>query len=166
MPIDLETLSTGQLENLIANHRRKRATDAPLYIDALRELEKRKGKGLDFEKSLSIILQAAREARFLSYRELADANGADWSQVRYAIGRHLWKLAEYGHLKERLLLGAIVVNKPNVETGKMEPDTLKGFAGAARELGYPITDEQAFLREQQARVFAWTQREPPPAPRQ
>jgi hypothetical protein len=43
MPIDLETLSTGQLENLIANHRRKRATDAPLYIDSLRELEKRKG---------------------------------------------------------------------------------------------------------------------------
>ena len=53
MPIDLETLSTGQLENLIVNHRRKRATDAPLYIDALRELKKRKGKGLDFEKSLS-----------------------------------------------------------------------------------------------------------------
>jgi hypothetical protein len=32
MPIDLETLSTGQLENLIANHRRKRATDAPLML--------------------------------------------------------------------------------------------------------------------------------------
>ena len=82
MPIDVETLSTGQLENLIVNHRRKRATNAPLSIDALRELEKRKGKGLDFEKSLSIILEAAREVRFLSYRELADANGADWSQVR------------------------------------------------------------------------------------
>ena len=82
MPIDVETLSTGQLENLIVNHRRKRATNAPLYIDALGELEKRKGKGLDFEKSLSIILEAVREARFLSYRELADANGADWSQVR------------------------------------------------------------------------------------
>ena len=53
------------------------------------------------------------------------------------------------------MLSAIVVNKPNVETGKMEPDTLKGFIGAARELGYPITDEQTFLREQQARVFAW-----------
>src|SRR5260370_13990848 len=123
MPMDFETLSSGQLENLIASHRRKRAPDAPLYIDAFRELEKRKGKGLDFEKSLSIILQAAREARFLSYRELADANGADWSQVRYAIASHLWKLAEYAHLKERLLLGAIVVNKANVDTVKMKPDT-------------------------------------------
>jgi hypothetical protein len=60
------------------------------------------------------------------------------------------------------LLSAIVVNKPNVETGKMEPDTLKGFIGAARELGYPITDEQAFLKEQQARVFAWARRESTP----
>jgi hypothetical protein len=59
-----------------------------------------------------------------------------------------------------------VVNKPNIETGKMEPDTLKGFIGAARELGYPITDEQAFLKEQQARVFAWAQRGPAPAQQQ
>jgi hypothetical protein len=38
--------------------------------------------------------------------------------------------------------------------------------GAARELGYPITDEQAFLKEQQAHVFASAQREPPPASQQ
>lgn len=37
----------------------------------------------------------------------------------------------------------------------MEPETLKGFIGAARLLGYPVTDEEAFLREQQERVFAW-----------
>jgi|GEM_PF-5358945 hypothetical protein len=75
MPIDVETLAIGQLENLIENHRRQGATNAPLYIDALRELEKRKGKGLDFDKSLSIILEAAKERRFLSYKELADASG-------------------------------------------------------------------------------------------
>jgi hypothetical protein len=69
-------------------------------------------------------------------------------------------------LKEQLLLSAIVVNKPNVETGKMEPDTLKGFIGAARELGYPIADEQAFPKEQQARVFAWAQGGPAPVQQQ
>jgi hypothetical protein len=37
----------------------------------------------------------------------------------------------------------------------MEPETLKGFIGAARELGYQVADEQAFLREQQTRVFEW-----------
>ena len=118
MPINVETLSVGQLENLIENHGKQRATDAPMYLDALRELEKRKGKGLDFDKSLSIILKAAKERRFLSYKELADASGADWGQVHYAIGPHLWKLVEYADRKGWPLLSAIVVNKPNVDTGK------------------------------------------------
>jgi hypothetical protein len=94
MPIDVEKLSTTQIEILIENHRTKKATGAPLYADALRELEKRKGKGLDFDKSLSIIWQAAIEGRFLSYKELADASGADWTKVHYEIGRHLWRLVE------------------------------------------------------------------------
>jgi hypothetical protein len=98
-PINVETLSIGQLENLIQNHRRQRATNVPLYVDALRELEKRKGKGLDFDKSLSIILEAAKERRFLSYKELADASGADCGQVHYAIGEHLQKLVEYADRK-------------------------------------------------------------------
>jgi hypothetical protein len=44
MPIDVEKLSTAQIEISIENHRTKKATGAPLYADALRELEKRKGK--------------------------------------------------------------------------------------------------------------------------
>lgn len=53
------------------------------------------------------------------------------------------------------MLSAIVVNKSNVGSCRMEPETLKGFIGAARLLGYVITDEEAFLREQQDKVFAW-----------
>jgi len=34
-------------------------------------------------------------------------------------------------------------------------ETLKGLIAAARELGLSITDEEAFLREQQRRVFEW-----------
>ena len=160
MPISVEILSIGELENLIENHRRQRATHTPLYLDALRELEKREGKGLDFDRSLSIILQAAREGRFLSYKDLADFSGVDWGQAHRAIGGHLWKLVEYSHLRHGILLSAIVVNKPNVSTGKLEPRALKGFIEAARLLDYPITDEQAFLREQQALVFEWVRREP------
>lgn len=92
MPIDVERLSVAELVNLIENHRRKRATDAPLYVDALRELEKRRGKGLEFDKSLAILLRAAKERRFLSYIELAKASGADWNQVRFAMNGHLWNL--------------------------------------------------------------------------
>jgi len=157
MPIDVETLSIAQLETLLENHRRKRAIGAPLYIGAMQELEKRKGKGLDFDKSLSIIFNAAKELRFLSYKDLADASGADWAQVHYAIGEHLWRLVEYSHLKYGILFSAVVINKPNVKSGKMEAETLKGFIGAAQLLNYPITDEEGFLKEQQARVFAWAQ---------
>ncbi len=160
MAIDVENLSVGELENLIENHRRRRATNTPLYLDALRELEKRKGKGLDFDRSLSIILQAAREGRFLSYKELADFSGVDWGQAHRAIGGHLWKLVEYSHLRHGILLSAIVVNKPNVATGKLELQALKGFIEAARLLDYTIIDEQTFLKEQQARVFEWAERHP------
>jgi hypothetical protein len=37
----------------------------------------------------------------------------------------------------------------------MEPSTLKGFIGGVRALRIPVTDEEAFLREEQQRVFAW-----------
>jgi hypothetical protein len=53
------------------------------------------------------------------------------------------------------MLSAIVVSKPNVATGEMEPDTLKGFVRAAKGLGYVVTDESHFLREQQELVFRW-----------
>ncbi len=53
------------------------------------------------------------------------------------------------------MLSAIVVNKLNVTTGEMEPETLNGFIRAARDLGYVITDERRFLREQQELVFRW-----------
>jgi hypothetical protein len=162
MPIEVENLSVGQLGNLIENHRRQQATDAPLYLDALREFENRKGKGLDFHKSMEIIRRAAEEGRFLSYKELADRSGVGWGQAHYAMGDHLWKLVEYSHRMEGVLLSAIVVNKTNLKTGKMDPETLTGFIGAARLLGYPVVDEKAFLKEQQARVFAWAQGEPAP----
>ena len=77
MPIDITKLSDDQLKNLIENHRRQKATSAPAYLDALREMQVRKGKGLEFDKSFRIIRAAAKDHRFLSYKELADASGAD-----------------------------------------------------------------------------------------
>jgi hypothetical protein len=53
------------------------------------------------------------------------------------------------------MLSAIVVNQQNVATGKMEPKTLKGFIGAAIDLGYVISGEEEFLKKQQALVFHW-----------
>lgn len=155
MPINVENLSVAELENLVRNHRIKHATAAPVYLEALQELERRQGKGLDFEKTLVVVRQAVKAHRYLSYKELADVSGANWNQVHYAIGAHLWRLVEYSQLKFGILLSAIVVNKSHVQTGMMEATTLKGFIAAARDLGYPVGDEAAFLKEQQERVFNW-----------
>jgi hypothetical protein len=155
MAIDPSNLSDEKLNNIIANHRRRGATDAAVYVEALAEQARRSGRGLDFEKSFDIIRHAAAEARFVSYKELADASGANWAKVHYAIGGHLGSLVEYAHRRGWPMVSAIVVNKQNVATGRMEPETLKGFVAAAKELGYSVTDEEVFLRDQQRKVFAW-----------
>jgi 5-methylcytosine-specific restriction protein B len=154
MPIEPSKLDRGGLKNLIANYRRKNAVDE-IYKSALAELDRSNGKGLDFDKSFAVIRKAARQERFLSYLELAEASGAQWSKVRHSVGAHLGGLIEYCHLHGMPLLSAIVVNKPNLVTGGMEPETLKGFIAGARMLGIAVTDELAFLREQQANVFTW-----------
>lgn len=163
-PIDVAQLSDQQLQNTIDNHRRKSATDSQTYIEALAEQARRTGNGLDFSKSFEIISRAASEWRFVSYKELADESKADWKQVHYSIGRHLWALVEYAHRKGWPMLSAIVVNKQNVSTGKMEPKTLKGFVAAARALGHSVPDGESFLNEQQRRVFEWGEalKGPPP----
>jgi hypothetical protein len=81
MPINVTKLTDDQLKNFIENHRRHKATSAPVYLEALRELQIRKGNGLEFDKSFRIIKAAAKEGRFLSYKDLADASGADWNSV-------------------------------------------------------------------------------------
>jgi hypothetical protein len=155
--IDLFKLPPERLRNLIANHRKKGETSSKLYLDAMGELEARTGRGLDFDKSFEVIRRAAKEHRFVSYKELADASGAEWSRVHYEIGGHLWRLVEYAWRRGWPMLSAIVVNKQNTVTGAMEPETLKGFLRAARDLGYVVTDEDQFLREQQDEVFNWAQ---------
>lgn len=153
--IALSKLTDQQLKNVIENHRRMAMTSESTYVEALAEQARRIGNGLDFNKSYSAIWRSAVQGRFISYKDLADASGAEWSKVHHSIGRHLWSLVEYAHRKGWPMLSAVVVNKTNVASGSMEPETLKGFIAAAKELGLSITDEEAFLRDQQKRVFEW-----------
>ena len=100
MSIDPARLDDVQLQNLIDNHRRKGVTELATYKEALVEQARRIGKGLDFETTIRVISQAAREGRYISYGDVAKASGVDWNQVRYATGRHLDDLIEYCHLNE------------------------------------------------------------------
>jgi hypothetical protein len=154
-PIVLANLIDQQLKNIIENYRRNGMQSDSVFIEALAEQARRIGKGLDFQKSYNAIRNAAVEGRFMSYKDLADASGAEWSKVHYSIGEHLGSLVEYAHRKGWPMLSAIVVNKPNVASGNMEPETLKGFIAAAKELGLSVTNEERFLRDQQERVFQW-----------
>jgi hypothetical protein len=144
-----------ELANIIANYRRLGKINDAYYLSAFEEMGRRKGAGLDFDKTFNAVLKAARERRFLSYKQLADQSGVEWSRVRYAVNQHLGNLIEYAHRRGWPLLSAIIVNQQHLTDGSMEPFTLKGFVEAARALGYSVSDEIAFLKEQQQRVFAW-----------
>ena len=152
---DLTKLTNRELQNLIDNHRRKNATDKPLYADAMTEYHRRHGGELSLECTIAYIRKAASEMRFVSYGELAEANGATWDKVRYPMNDHLWVLVDYARRRGWPMLSAMIVNKQHVQTGQMEDATLTGFVEAARALGYVITDQKAFLREQQSLCFQW-----------
>ncbi len=157
MSLDLSAKTDQELTNLIENHRRKKALTAPLYLEALAERERRRHNGLEFSKSRDIILAAAREGRCVSYKELADASGAEWTKVHYAMNHHLWELVSWAHGHGYPMLSAVVVNQENVNTRTMRPETLKGFITAAEELERTDigTDHQVFLHAEQERVFRW-----------
>lgn len=93
----------------------------------------------------------------MSYKQLADESGAEWNKVMYSVGQHLWDLVSYSHDHSWAMLSAIVVNQQHLRTGNMEPDTLKGFITAAHALGRKDVgpSDEAFLRHEQGRVFAW-----------
>ncbi len=111
--------------------------------------------GLRLERSREVILEAARARRFLSYGELAEANGVPWRFARRPMNAHLWDLVVWGDERGFPMLSAIVVNKARVATGTMDHDTLRGFIAAARRLGrHDGTEPREFLRAQQEALFA------------
>jgi hypothetical protein len=153
--IDIASLSDPKLSSLIANHRRLGATSEPNYVAALAESARRSGGGLDFETTKTAIIEAARDRRFISYLDIANASGVPWNKIHRNVGRHLDELLEWCHRSGFPLLTAIVVNKPNVGTGRLEESALRGFVEGARRVGYSVIDSEAFLAEQQRRVFDW-----------
>jgi hypothetical protein len=155
MTLNLSDKTVGELESLVKNHQDHGKTDSDIYIDALRELELRRTKGLDLKKTLELVSEAARARRFVRYQEVAAVNDLEWSRIHYQIGRHLLALCEYCHRKGLPLLSAIVVNAENVDTGEMKPESQSGFIEAARLIGLVVLDEKKFVSDEQEKVFSW-----------
>jgi hypothetical protein len=115
----------------------------------------RKGAGLEFKKTLNLLWKAARQRRFVTYKDIADANGASWNKVRFAMIGHLFDLNQGAAHRGIPMLSAIVVDKIHVKTGRKEPSGLKGFVEGARLLGFPVDDPEAFHMAQQQACFIW-----------
>jgi hypothetical protein len=156
MVVDLERKSDQELENIVNNHRRLKRYNAPLFLAALALRERRKGGGFDLETTVAVIRDCAKIRRFLSYKDVADASGLEWSRIHWEVGPHLLRVCEYAHGKGWPLLSAIVVNTDKLKTGEMKTTNLEGFIEAAQRVGRDVgTDYAKFVREEQERVFLW-----------
>lgn len=157
--VDWAAKTTQEIQIFVDRCRDQGAFEHSELQSALKELGQRRAKGLNFDKSLAIVRGAAADRRFLSYKDLADESGVEWTSVHYAINWHLWDLVQFAHCHGWPMLSAIVVNKQHQKKGDMNPETLQGFIGAARQLGHRVTDTEAFLKDQQEKVFEWGRRE-------
>ncbi len=115
---------------------------------------------LDIQTTYRAIIHAARRRRFISYGDLAKANGAEWRKVRYKLNDLLGDLVKLAAERKWPIPSAIVVNQRNLETGTFDYKGTQGFISAAKEYGFDVQDPQAFIEEQQNAVFDWASAAP------
>ena len=110
---------------------------------------------LDLQKTYTSILKAARQHRFISYGDIAKANGADWQKVRRPMNRHLGQLVALAVERGWPMLSAIVVNQQSLATGLLDGPAREGFLAAARDSGIKVEEPDEFVKSQQEALFAW-----------
>ena len=115
---------------------------------------------LDIQTTYRAIIDAARGGSFISYGDLAKANGAEWPKVRHKLYDLLGELVKLAAERKWPIPSAIVVNQRNLETGTFEHTGMRGFIKAAKEYGFDVQDPQAFIEEQQYAVFDWAKAAP------
>jgi hypothetical protein len=161
---DLSAKTDLQINALIRNHEQKNARDRPIYPLLLEERARRAAAKslLDFNKSLELLREAAVRQTCVSYGQIAEASGVEWSKARHQMNGargHLDGLLDICHAKGLPMLPAICVNKTNLETGELDPSALLGFAEGARRLGHDFLDAHDFHRSRQKECWAWGRRE-------
>ena len=115
---------------------------------------------LDLQTTYRAILDAARRGNFISYGDLAMANGAVWNKVHYKMNHHLGELVKLAAERNWPMPSAIVVNKGDLRTGKLEGRSREGLIKAAKESGFDVQDPEAFVEKQQQAMFEWAPEAP------
>ena len=110
---------------------------------------------LDLQTTYRAIVDAARNGRYISYGELAKANGAKWQKIRFLLNGQLGELMELAAKRQWPILSSIVVSQPNLATGTLDGKAKNGFIEAAKDLGYNVQNPEAFINEQQQKMFEW-----------
>lgn len=152
--------SDKQISTWIENHVNKGATTAPLYRELLEERARRAQlkNGLNIERSLEHLMQAAISGRCTSYGELAQTSGVLWSKARHKMNGangHLDRLLDVCHARGLPLLTAICVNQSKIDEGELSVESLAGFVAAARRLGIEVTDAEQFHRKCKEECWEW-----------
>jgi len=157
---DLSGKDVAALRAMKENYERRDKTKDPVFVAILAELQRKEGGGLNFEKSLEVIRDAAREGRCLSYKEVVESSDIEWSKVRYKVGPMLDRMLEWCYRRGIPLLPVIVVNKDMLETGQLRGDSLAGFVRGCERLGIEVTPSpEVFADAEKARVFDWARTE-------
>jgi hypothetical protein len=155
---DLSRFDNDGIEGAIRRHQEQGATDRPLYHALLAERSRRNSKYLSVEKTLDLLIQTARQKSYTTYKRVAEANGIDFSKVRYQVGKHLDEIIDVCHSRGWPLLSSLCVKQNEVDSGNLSGDSLKGFIAGVRRHSIPVTDAYEFLRSAQAACFEWAEK--------
>ncbi len=161
--MDFEKKSLPDLKQMQLNYERLHKTETTDYRTLLATIDRRGANGLDPTRTIDFLRKAAAEHRFVSYKDVAAASGVVWDNtVRLRLGAHLDEVTRRVAREGGPLLCAIVVNQPNIASGKLEPVALRGFLKLVTELrGEDAVPERnpaagaALLAEAQQEVFRW-----------
>ncbi|MEO0683128.1 MAG: hypothetical protein AAF192_22300 [Pseudomonadota bacterium] len=156
MPVDLRAAPPEALVALIKSHEGAGLRTRPLCVAARIERDRR--IGLDHDATRALLIEAARDGRFVTFGDVARASGRRWSErMRAAAPPHLETVNAAAAAEGRPLLGALVTTRAHAESGRRPAQALADFARNARALGLDVPNgaEAAVLAEEQRRCFAW-----------
>jgi len=155
---DLSRFDNEGIEGAIRRHQEQGATDRPLYHALLAERSRRNSKYLNIEKTIDLLIRTARKKTYTTYKQVTEANGIDFSKVRYQAGKHLDEIIDLCHSRGWPLLSALCVKQNEVNSGDLSGDSLKGFVAGVRRHNIPVTDAHEFLKSTQTACFEWAEK--------
>jgi hypothetical protein len=146
---ELASKSDSDIDQWIKNYETNKATSTPFYRELLEERARRTQlkHGLNLERSLARLKEAAVSQECIAYGDLAKASGIGWSRARHQMNGkhgHLDGLLELCYARALPLLTAICVNQDKLKEGELGDEALAGFVAGAKRLGFVVTDHRAF----------------------